>query len=72
MTKISSGDEEKLAAIGTQARRAQIEHDIAQQERAEQIASLRALRLAKKATDRGSTRNASDIASMAGDEDSPR
>lgn len=51
--------EEQFAAIQRQAKRAQTEHEIAQQERAEHIAKLRALRLAKEAAERECARNAS-------------
>jgi hypothetical protein len=51
--------EEQFAAIQRQAKRAQTEHEIAQQERAEHIARLRALRLAKEAADRDRARSAS-------------
>lgn len=44
--------EEQFSAIQRQAKRALTEHEIALQERAEQIARLRALRLAKEAADK--------------------
>jgi hypothetical protein len=40
--------EEQFAAVRRQAERAQTEHEVALQERAEHIAKLRALRLAKR------------------------
>lgn len=53
------------AAHERQAKRAQAEHEIALRERADQIARLRALRLAKKAGDqeRASSKNATEAAS---------
>lgn len=51
--------EEQFTAIQRQAKRAQTEHEIAQQERAEHIAGLRALRLAKEAADRDRARSTS-------------
>jgi len=59
MTKISLKSLETLAAMETQAKRAQTEHDLAQQERVEHIENLRALRLAKEAADRDNARIAS-------------
>ena len=44
--------EEQFAAIQKQPNRAQTEHEIALQERAQQIANLRSLRLAKEAAER--------------------
>jgi len=46
------------AAQDRQARRAQSEHEMALQERAEHIAKLRALRLAKEASERKRTAKA--------------
>jgi hypothetical protein len=51
--------EEQFAAIQRQAKRAQTEHEIAMQERADHIAMLRRLRLAKEAADREQAANAS-------------
>ena len=58
--KISrASDEVQFAAVQRQAIRAQTEHERALQERAEQIAKLRTLRLAKEAVDRERPGNAS-------------
>ena len=58
--KISrASDEVQFAAVQRQAIRAQTEHERALQERAEQIAKLRTLRLAKEAADRERAGNAS-------------
>lgn len=52
--------EEQFSAIQRQARRAQTDYEIEQQERAEHTAKLRALRLAKEAEDRERARKARD------------
>jgi len=49
--------EEQFAVVQRQTIRAQTDHEIALQERAEHIAKLRALRLAKEATDRENAEN---------------
>ncbi|MHC4356269.1 MAG: hypothetical protein ACYS0H_26495 [Planctomycetota bacterium] len=59
MAKISFRAYEKLAATETESRRAQTEHEIVQQERAEHIVRLRALRLAKESNDSECARNVS-------------
>jgi hypothetical protein len=57
MKTTKSMAEEQFAAVRRQAQRAQTEHEVALQERAEHIAKLRALRLAKEATDRETAEN---------------
>lgn len=57
MKTTKSMAEEQFAAVQRQAKRAQTEHEVALQERAEHIAKLRALRLAKEATDRETAEN---------------
>ena len=52
MKTTKSMAEEQFAAVRRQAERAQTEHEVALQERAEHIAKLRALRLAKEAADK--------------------
>ncbi len=52
MTAAKTRAEMQSAARERQAKRARLEHEIALQERAEQTAKLRALRLAKEASDR--------------------
>lgn len=54
------------AAHELQAKRAQAEHEIALQERAEQIAKLRALRLAKEGDARGQGRKSDDTREIDG------
>ena len=60
MKRVRSRGEMELAASERQATRAQAEHDIALQERAEHIARLRAMRLAKEARDRERAANATN------------
>ncbi len=52
MTTAKTRAEMQFAAIQRQAKRAQTEHELELQERAEHIARLRALRLAKEAKDK--------------------
>ena len=49
--------EADFSATQRQASRAQVDHDIALQERAEEIARLRALRMAKEARDKERVRD---------------
>lgn len=68
MTKTSRARaEEQFAALQRQAKRAMTEHEIELQERAEQIARLRALRVAKEAATK--ERAAADAAAKGAVED---
>lgn len=64
--------EEQFSAIQRQARRAQTDYEIEQQERAEHTAKLRALRLAKEADDRERARKARDENTAVEDKESTR
>ena len=72
MKTTRSRAEEQFAAIQTQSKRAQTEREIGQQERAQQISNLRALRLAKEAADRECATNASATKTAAEDKKSSR
>jgi hypothetical protein len=62
----------ELAARERQAKRVQLEHEIALREREEHIARLRALRLAKESDKRDRAGNASDANAAVEDEKSTR
>ena len=64
--------EEQFSATQRQAKRAQTDHEIELQERADHIARLRALRLAKEADDRERAGNANDANAAVEDKKSTR